>query len=77
MVVRVVVYLCVFFSGGLVETFLWNRITKEVNRHLPMDEQYSLSIWAFGGQLPGSLVSSVYGAFIAGFSPTATYGPGT
>lgn len=44
--VRFFVYLCVFFSGGVVEMLLWNRITRQVNQHLPVEEQYSLSIWA-------------------------------
>jgi hypothetical protein len=44
--VRLSVYLCVLFSGGLIEMLVWNRITKQVNQHLPMEQQYSLSIWA-------------------------------
>ena len=44
--VPLLVYLCVFFSGGLVEMLLWNRMTRQINQHLPVEEQYSLSIWA-------------------------------
>jgi hypothetical protein len=43
--VSFLVYLFVFFSGGLVQMLVWNRITKDVNQRLPLDEQYSLSIW--------------------------------
>lgn len=44
--IRLLIYLCVFFSGGLVQTLVWNRITREVNQCLPDDEQYSVSIWS-------------------------------
>jgi hypothetical protein len=43
------------FSGGLIQTFIWNRIAGQVNQHLPETERYSLSIW--------SLWKSAHGEF--------------
>jgi hypothetical protein len=43
---RFFVYLGIFCSGGLINAFLWNRIARRVNQHLPENEQYSLSIWS-------------------------------
>jgi hypothetical protein len=40
-------HLCIFFAGGSVQTFVWNRIAGEVDQHLPENEQYSLSRWSF------------------------------
>lgn len=40
------VYIGIFFSGGLTQTLVWNRITGEVNQRLPESEQYSISVWA-------------------------------
>jgi hypothetical protein len=40
------VYLGIFFSGGVAQTLVWNRITSEVNQRLPDSEQYSISVWA-------------------------------
>jgi len=45
MSLRFVSYLCILFFGGVAERFVWTRITKQVNQHLPRDKEYSLSIW--------------------------------
>ena len=47
------VYLGMFFSAGLVQTLIWNRITRDVNRHLADGEQYSSSLWAVRGSAHG------------------------
>jgi hypothetical protein len=43
----VLVYFVLFYSAGLAQWMVWKRITTEVNHHLPDNEQYSTSMWAF------------------------------
>ena len=39
-------YLCVFVSGGLIQTLVWNRITRQVNERLPNAERYAVWAWS-------------------------------
>jgi hypothetical protein len=40
------IYLGMFFSAGLAQTLLWNRITRDVNQRIGDGEKYSTSMWA-------------------------------
>ena len=52
---RISLYLCILSSVGLIQMFVWNRITRQVNEHLPENEQYSLSIWSLRRSAKGEI----------------------
>jgi hypothetical protein len=53
--IRFYLYLCILFSGGVSQMFIWTRMVRQINRHLPANEQYSLSIWSFWKSAWGEL----------------------
>src|SRR5580698_4709376 len=44
---RVLLCFGIFYLAGLAQWMVWKRMTREVNQHLPDNEQYSTSLWAF------------------------------
>ena len=43
---RLMLYLCVFCFFAAVEVRVWARMVRQVNQHLPKNQQHSLSIWS-------------------------------
>lgn len=53
--IRFCLYLGILFSGGMIQMFVWTRMARQVNEHLPANEQYSFSIWSFWRSAWGEL----------------------